>query len=218
MPIPKVLHRIWVGPPMPAHLAAYGESWVEHHPGWEHVLWTEENLPPLRNQRVYDAAERIAPRNVGQLRADVARYEILLAHGGVYVDADMECLRPIDDLIEGSSCFAGWEVQGTWVNNAILGAEPGHAFIGDLVEHLEHNVVAHQGKRPNVMTGPQYLTPIYRRHADEVTVFPVDTFYSYLWSDLGTEREGYVAPGAHAVHHWGNRRSKIGQPGWDYAP
>ena len=191
---------------MPEHLAAYGETWVRHHPDWEHVLWTADAIPPLRNQRVYDAAERIAPHNVGQLRSDVARYEILFEHGGVYIDADMECLRPIDDLIADVSCFAGWEVQGTWVNNAVLGAEPGHPFIADLIEHLEHSVVANPGKRPAVTTGPQYLTPIYRRHAHEVTVFPKETFYSYLWSDLGTARDGYVHPDAVAVHHWENRR------------
>jgi mannosyltransferase OCH1-like enzyme len=191
---------------MPAHLAAYGETWAQHHPGWEHRLWTEANMPRLRNQRLYDAAERIAPRNVGQLRADVARYEILLEHGGVYVDCDMECLRPLDPLLTpGMSCFAGWETPGRWVNNAVLGASPAHPFLGELVERLARNVVAHCDARPNVMSGPQYLTPIYRRHADTVTVFPKEHFYPYLWSEL--ERIDETFPDSYAVHHWHNRRT-----------
>ena len=200
---------------MPEHLTAYGETWEAHHPGWESILWTEDNLPRLRNQRVFDAANRIAPRSVGQLRADVARYEILLEHGGVYVDTDMECLRPIDTLLEGVECFAGWEAQGIWVNNAVLGAAPGHPFMAALVDGLEHNVVAHRGSRPNVLSGPQYLTPVYRQHADEVVVYPKDYFYPYLWSELDRQHEEF--PNSWAVHHWGNRRNRNREPGWDYA-
>ena len=39
-------------------------------------------------------------RNLAE-RADVLRYEILRRHGGVYVDVDVECLRPLDDLLTG---------------------------------------------------------------------------------------------------------------------
>lgn len=210
MPIPKIFHRIWVGPEMPEQLVAYGETWTRHHPDWEFRLWTESSLPPLRNQRVFDAAERIAPRNVGQLRADVARYEILHTFGGVYIDCDLECLRPIDELVDGVECFAGWEVQGVWVNNAILGAAAEHPFLDELIAGLEHNVVAHAGKRPNILTGPQYLTPIYWRHADWVTVYPKTHFYPYLYSEL--DRAEDVFPDSWAVHHWANRRRRDGRP------
>jgi len=42
MGAPRVFHRIWIGPdPLPDSFAAFGESWVRHHPHWEHRLWTE---------------------------------------------------------------------------------------------------------------------------------------------------------------------------------
>lgn len=192
---------------MPDHLAAYGDTWQRHHPGWEHRLWTEANMPPLANQRIYDDAERIAPRNVGQLRSDVARYEVLLEHGGVYVDCDMECLRPIDPLVAGVDCFAGWEDEARWVNNAVLGATPGHPFVAALVDGLAANVRRRRGARPNVLTGPQYLTPLYRRHHEAVTVYPKATFYPYSWREL--DRGGEPFPDSFAVHHWHNRRSRL---------
>lgn len=205
--IPRTFHRLWVGPPMPAHLEQYGETWKQHHPGWQHILWTEETLPPLRNQRLYDNAEKIAPNNVGQFRADVARYELLLTHGGVWIDADMQCLQPIDDLIAGVDCFAGWETEARWVNNAILGCTPGHPFLDSLVRGLGANVRRKAGARPNILSGPQYLTPVYRRHARQVTVFPQRTFYPYLWNEL--DRGGDQFPHSHAVHHWNNRRRGV---------
>lgn len=205
--IPQVIHRIWVGPPMPDHLAAYGDTWRAHHPGWEHRLWTEANMPELRNQRLYDQADRITPGHEGQLRADIARYEILERFGGVYVDCDMECLRPLDRLLDGVDCFAGWEKQNRWVNNAILGAVPGHPFIAALVAGVERNVRRRWGARPNILTGPQYLTPVYRRHAAEVTVFPQGRFYPYSFLEL--DRQGETFPDAYTVHHWENRRRRM---------
>lgn len=191
---------------MPAHLEAYGETWKKHHPSWDFRLWDESNLPPLRNQRVYDQAETIAPSSEGQLRADVARYELLLDAGGVWIDADLECLRPIDSLLDGVECFAGWESEHRWVNNAIFGSVPGHPFLADLVRGLPANVRRKRGARPNVLTGPQYVTPVYRRHAKAVTVFPKNYFYPYLWNQL--ERRGEDFTGSYAVHHWNNARRR----------
>ena len=34
--IPRVLHRIWLGPePLPEEHRAFGEGWARHHPDWE---------------------------------------------------------------------------------------------------------------------------------------------------------------------------------------
>lgn len=219
--IPHVLHRVWVGSQMPHDLAEYGHTWEFHHPSWEHVLWTDHDQPEvadtvrvmrppwaLHNVGLYDNAEHIAPRYVGQLRADILRYEILEANGGVYVDADFECLRPIDRLIEDLDAFAAWEADGVWVNNAIMGATPGHPFIRQLIDGLAVNVFAHKGMRPAVMTGPQYVTATYfsndRLGLPIPTIFPSRMFYPYLWNELG--RKGEVFPDAYGVHHWHNRR------------
>lgn len=213
--IPKVIHRIWVGDPMPDHLEQFGETWKRHHPDWDHVLWTDDDMPVLKNQRLYDQAEELAPGNVGQLRSDIARYEILHAQGGIYVDADLECLRPLDALLNGVACFAGWERQHTWVGNTILGAVPSHPFFADLIRGLPANVRRRAGSRPNKLTGPQYLTRIYRRHAREVTVFSQDRFYAAGWDELDRTPDEF--PDAYTWHWWGNQRCKQGQPGWEYA-
>ena len=67
------------------------ETWPRNHPDWSYHVWTEETIDyPLRNQAQYDAMKDFGGK------ADVLRYEILSRHGGVYVDADMVCLRPLD--------------------------------------------------------------------------------------------------------------------------
>jgi inositol phosphorylceramide mannosyltransferase catalytic subunit len=209
--IPPVLHQIWVGPdPLPDAYAAYGETWRSHHPGWEYRLWTDDNLPAMRNRDLYDRADELTPaHNIGQFRADVLRYELLWSFGGVYVDVDFECLASIEHLLDGVDAFAAWEVQDRWIANGLMGAEPGHPFIDRLITGLEASAEHHRGQRPNIAVGPQYLTQQYRRQTDGLTVLPARLFYPYLYSDIGTPREHGPWPGALAVHHWANRRRTL---------
>jgi inositol phosphorylceramide mannosyltransferase catalytic subunit len=220
--IPKVLHRIWVGGPMPAELVMYGATWQRHHPDWTHLLWTDQpqgkehgvtqlGLPHLFNEELYREAERYAPGFVGQFRADILRYELMYQQGGVYVDADFECRKSISDLVHSDAAFAAWETDGVWINNAILGSVAGHDFFGALIEGLQANVTLHHGRRPNSMTGPQYFTSVYRSRSrlglEVPTIYSSRLFYPYLWSELRRQHEKF--PKAYAVHHWHNRRRSV---------
>ena len=94
--LPKIIHQLWVGPPLPLHIYQMMQTWKEHHPTWEVKLWTE--APPLVNQDLWDNAEKISPKAPEQFRSDVARYEILYHDGGIWADADFVCQRPFDAL------------------------------------------------------------------------------------------------------------------------
>lgn len=207
--IPRTIHHIWVGDPMPPHLQDLVRTWRAVHPTWHHVLWTESQLDWLTNQALFDGAEQITS-HVGQFRADVARYEILHRYGGVYVDCDMEARLPFDGLLDAPA-FAGRECD-RWINNAVLGASPGHPLFAELVETLPEWVERNRhrpGVRPNVLSGPQFLTPIARRHPDLV-VHPTETFYPYSWSELDRGHDDF--PASLAVHHWDNARKRRGLP------
>lgn len=215
MTIPRQLHAIYVGSPIPDQHRRFLATWEEHHPDWPLSIWDDAALAnfPLVNQAIYDEAEQIAPGSVGQLRSDVARYEILLKYGGIYVDTDVECLRSIEPLvaIAGNRAFAGWEAEGRWVNNAVLGAPAGHPFLRALVDGLAANVRRHMNPgtvRPNVLTGPQYVTPLYQIMPKLVHVFPRVTFYPFLWNELHRKREQF--PDSYAVHWWANAHKRQG--------
>lgn len=191
---------------MPAEFRRYGETWTRLHPGWTMQLWSEATLPRLRNQVLFDTARTLAPGRAGQFRADLARYEILAAHGGVYLDTDFEALRFIEPLLVDVEAFAAWEEQGVWINQAILGCRPGHPFLERLITGLADSVQAHPGARPNVTTGPQYLTRMWRADPGGLTVFDQALFYPYHWREL--DRRGESFPDAYAVHHWANQRRR----------
>jgi mannosyltransferase OCH1-like enzyme len=185
--IPRVLHMIWLGGrPLPASARACLQSWRREHPEWEIRLWTDEDAP--RPPAVARA------RNLSEA-ADIIRYAIIRDHGGVYVDTDVECLRPIDELLTGVRAFAAYEVPGR-LCNAVIGAIPGHpafALASDLVE-----VTAGTGQYPEA-TATLFLTRVLEPFPD-VTLFGPERFYPYLWDE--ELPRGVTFPNAYAVHHW----------------
>lgn len=207
--IPARLHAVWLGGEVPEVLGRFLDSWRRHHPAWEFTLWTSIDELELRNRRFVERPQMWVPeRNVGQFVSDVMRYEILERFGGVYVDCDMECRRPIDELLGGVECFAAWEKQDVWIGNAILGAAPGALFLQRTIEALPFSIERHQGKRPNVSSGPQFLTSQYAGHHDELTVFPQAWFYPAAWNELELVEEEH--PDAWTVHHWWNQQKLRG--------
>lgn len=210
--VPKVFHFVWFGD-VPDHLVKYIDSWRLRHKGWSFKLWDEQNMPNLHNQEIFDRAEEIAGPGRYQLMSDILRYEVMESEGGVYVDCDFECRKPLDDLIRGLQpelpAAAAWEVQGTWLNNALMAALPGHPIFTQLIDELPASVERRQpGQRPNSYSGPQFFTPIARQYAESMTFWPQHWFYPYAYNEL--HRQGEEFNDCFAVHHWNNQRKKHG--------
>ena len=204
--VPRKLHAFWGGPKMPAHLVRYLRKWKKLHPAWEFTLWTPDNIPVLRNQDMYDHPEKWSPMsNPWQWRSDLTRYEILHDQGGVYVDCDLEPLRPIDDLLDAE--FIARE-DGRFVNNALMGVAPGSEWSADILDGLRESAW-NPRDRTNKQIGAYYLTRLVRRHL-EVRILPSELVYPYHWSEL--DRRGGDYGDAYTVHHWQNKRTVEGKP------
>jgi mannosyltransferase OCH1-like enzyme len=183
MPIPRLFHQIWVGAErFPDEFAGYQQSWLGHNPEWELHFWTDENLPEaLRRPEVYDRSR--TPWE----RADILRLEVVHRFGGVHVDADFECLRPIDSLLEGVDFFIGYRKPGR-VNGALFGAVAGHPI---LVEALDAIPARDERGYDKDATGPRFLDAQLADRAG-VTYFEPAIFYPRTPDELDR---------AYAVHH-----------------
>ncbi|WP_238010230.1 glycosyltransferase [Dactylosporangium sp. AC04546] len=195
--IPRVFHRIWFGGPMPGRERAFGETWLRHHPGWELRLWGDDDVPPLVNQAAFDAAGSWAQK------ADIFRYELLLAHGGVYLDTDFECVRSIEPLLTGVEAVTARE-DGFRASIGLLGCVPGHPFFAAVVAGLADSLAWRPGRPPNEQTGPELFTrTLIEQDAlghPVPVVFGPELFYPYHWTE--PHRAGQTFPDAYAVHHW----------------
>jgi hypothetical protein len=199
MTIPRIIHFLWFGDrPMPEEYVAFRDGWAANNPGWEIRVWDEASLPPLRNRAAFDAASTWAGK------ADIARLEILLAHGGVYVDCDFESLRPIESLLDGVGFFAARD-WGGWIANTLMGCAPGHPMCEELVAAIPARFAADPDGPPNELTGPHLLTELIsaREPADpSIRVLAKEVFYPYPYEERHLHRPGEDHPGAVAVHHW----------------
>jgi mannosyltransferase OCH1-like enzyme len=182
--VPRILHQIWLGDrPLPDEFAGYRETWQQHHPGWKHRFWAEENLPSdLRRPEVY---ERL---RVPAERSDILRLEVLWRFGGVYVDTDFECLRPLDPVIEGLDFFTAPLKPNGWVNNALIGAAREHPIIDRALNDLKPREFHGYDKHG---TGPRFLDTLLREYP-EATRLPAELFYQTSPGQLA---------GAVAAHH-----------------
>lgn len=55
-----ILVQVWLGRnKMPAQFAAWRETWIAMHPGWKHLLWTEDEADqlPMLDRQAYDSAQ-----------------------------------------------------------------------------------------------------------------------------------------------------------------
>lgn len=140
--IPKIIHQIWLGD-QSKRPAKIMQTWRDKHPDWDYRLWTDENLPSLRNKRQFDEMQEMAGK------ADILRYELLYDHGGVYIDADTICLNPLEDFFLQNDSFACWENEYS-VTGLIHNGHLGSCVNNELMRHL----ITHIGNQQRIYYGP----------------------------------------------------------------
>jgi hypothetical protein len=63
-----------------------------------------------------------------QHQTDILRLEVLLTRGGIYLDADVLCLNPLDGLLDYPCVLGEEQADGSSLSNAVILAEPGAEF------------------------------------------------------------------------------------------
>jgi hypothetical protein len=194
--IPRIIHRVWLGErPTSAEHERFGETFAQHHPNWEMRLWTDKDLPELD----ITAAEHERARTLSEL-SNLVRYEILHRYGGVYVDTDFECQRPLNPLLRGIDAFAALESAGR-IGTGALGSIAGHPILARAarISRLTLGIGAHS---PDA-NGPYLFSLIVEQELERepnIAIFGTSLFYPYRWDEL--ERRNDAFPDAYAVHHW----------------
>lgn len=188
MSIPRIIHQIWYQgeDQMPAKFRAFGDGWRRNHPDWSFHLWNETTMRAFMAENhawflpIYDGY----PLNIQ--RIDAVRYFILHTLGGLYVDSDIESLKPIDTLVERPSLLLSRTVG---YNNAIVGSVPGHRFWETVFEALKSNHRRPKRSPLNFLvdadalfvahsTGPRLFTDCVRRSGVEADA---DTLVCPSW-------------------------------------
>lgn len=195
--IPQILHRVVPEQPDPQAEAWWAE-FGRMHPDWE-LRTHRDPLNPADWPETSPHWSKVA--NGAQL-ADLVRLEALLRWGGVYVDQDVQPVRPLDPLLP-LSMFAAWEDERT-VPNAVMGAVPGHPAIRECLD-----LAIKRMPKGTWAAGPGVLTTLLPGRSD-VLLLPPGSFYGVHYRDPDRKQrmsrfQPKEHPWAFVLHHyWGS--------------
>jgi mannosyltransferase OCH1-like enzyme len=201
MAIPKIIHTACMGG---WKLTALGErcvaSWRRVLPDFEIWIWTDANVPDSAWCR-----EAIARKPVNA--SHWAQWRALHDYGGIFLDNDVEVLRPFD--LE-QQVFVGFQRADTTeycINNAVVGAVPRHPLVAEILAKIETS--APDGWP--LCSGPGFLTAALMERGlkglnveqtvGDVMVYDRERFYPYFHDEPEIPMDR-IGPRTIAVHRW----------------
>jgi hypothetical protein len=125
--IPKLIHFVWIGGPMPSWAARNIEQFRQLNPEHQVVLNGAADVLPAYAGRYAESTDLTT-------KSDLIRYSVLERDGGWYFDVDFWPFRPVADMerafrLDGSKLFCiEVRAKGTaaWLGNGVLACAPGH--------------------------------------------------------------------------------------------
>lgn len=224
--IPKVIHQIWSGVdgPLPDYLSVLGDTWKSNHPDWRYEYWDNDRMNDFvaDNYPQYVAAYNRFRYRIQQW--DAIRYLILHKSGGMYVDFDYECIKPVDDLLHEKECCFPVEPEqhrslfpeGAYINNALMACMPGHPFMELIMKHVfeETHTAAYDTMRMEILstTGPVMLSKLYNEYKEKEHIYLIPAHYvspfskpearAYLSGSIEEEELEDKLEHAYAVHYF----------------
>lgn len=131
--IPKIIHYFWIGDsPISEEDKKNIESWKHFCPDYEIIEWNESNYDFSKYRYVREALER----KQYMYATDAPRKDILYQYGGIYLDTDVELLKPLDDLLYHRA-FIGIDDGGQVNSGSGLGAVKHNEMIKDMLDLYE---------------------------------------------------------------------------------
>lgn len=133
MSIPKIIHYCWFGgkpkPPLAQKCIA---SWKKYCPDFEIMEWNESNFDlstaPAYVHQAYEAGR-------WAFVTDYVRLVALVKLGGVYMDTDVEVVKPLDDYLHHEA-FAGFESMDR-VQTGLLACCPEFPLFREFLAHYD---------------------------------------------------------------------------------
>lgn len=199
--IPKLIHYCWFGDGQMNGLhERCVASWRKYCPDYEIKLWNESNSN-LDNAYCRAAIKQKKWAFV----ADWVRFDALVAHGGIYLDTDLELIRPIDELLIGVDCLLARESKRS-IATAFIACQA-----GDLtMQHARSLIADELSKRQMFATSPHILKrAVALAGAEHSRILTPKSFYPFNPYDPDIARNprqfmyADVTAETYGVHHYG---------------
>lgn len=215
--IPRIIHYCWFGrSPIPERYKEWMKSWKKYCPDYEIVEWNEDNYDVRKNEymsQAYDA-------KTWGFVPDYARLDIIYKHGGIYLDTDVEIIRPLDNLLR-ERAFAGFQDSHSVALGLGFGAMKENAIIKAMRDDYSDVKFIDEKGNLNLRPSPSYQTECLKKiglvpngmyqRLNDITIFPKVYFspMNHYNRQIRKTKETYT------IHHfdgsWVGEREKSEQ-------
>ncbi len=131
--IPKIIHYCWFGRnPKPKLAQKCLKSWKKYCKGYEIKEWNEDNFDissaPLYVRQAYEAKK-------WAFVSDYVRLWAMVKYGGIYMDTDVEVVKPLDKFLENEA-FSGFESETT-ISTGIMACRKDFPLFKELLHEYD---------------------------------------------------------------------------------
>lgn len=188
---------------MPDDEADYVEGWKKILKGYEFILWNEKNFDV--HSTVF--TEQIAKTQKWGFIVDFVRAYVIYNYGGVYLDSDVEVIKPFDDLLKTNICFSGFEDED-YVAPVIFAGEKNCVIAKEVMDFYSNFRFVNSKRSSDMITGPVSFTNLLLKYGLQrnntyqnlkyITVYPTEYFCpkSFKTGLINTTDNTY------SIHHY----------------
>lgn len=156
MTFPRLLYQVWFqgadDPSFSALVRENTEAWKRMNPTWRHHVVDQHRLRQACRFISFETEAcflRLAKIHI-MLAIDFGRYCLLYQTGGMYVDTDMWCIRPVDactalrqQITQNKPFVAVCKSRpflSYFVNSGMMVSTPGHPFLRHFILDIQKKV------------------------------------------------------------------------------
>jgi hypothetical protein len=204
--IAKTIHYCWFGRGEKSELTIKCiNSWKKYCPDFVIKEWNEDNFDINSNEYVMEAYKAKKWAFV----TDYVRLYVLYNYGGIYMDTDVEVIKPLDNFLNNHA-FSGFE-SSKEIPTGIMAAEKGNKWIKDLLDEYKnlhflkkdgsYNTVTNVIRITNLSVKKYDLVPessLQHLKGNVATMYPFD----YFCTKSALTGEINITKNTHTIHHF----------------
>lgn len=202
--IPKIIHYCWFGKNnMPLEAQRCIDSWKKYCPDFQIKEWNEDNF----DLNLYPYVKEAYDKRKFAFVTDVVRLYALYHEGGIYMDTDVEVLKPLNNFLSHHA-FSGFEDEQN-VPTGIMGSEKGGIWAKDNLAYYDNrHFIKEDGSMDlttNVTTITNYMLPLGLKRNNTFQDFPnLITFYpkDYFCPKSHEDGKIYLTKNSYTIHHF----------------